>query len=665
MPVTQVVAPFSSYFEVDGQPLEDGFIYIGAVNSNPLIDTNLIQVYSDPLLTTPLAQPIRTSGGYPVRSGTPVRIFTNSVNYSIAVLDRNRTLVYSLLDNTSPLLSTSIEYPITPFETLALVTIVNKYELPGVLDRYGTNTVPGSTDMTAAWAAADAQSAQGGAPIYIKRVGGGYAFANQISVDYRSDVVAEKGAFITYTGSANNVFLSIGDTTHTAQFRNYYLPRITRANQSDWSTEASVGVRFYSVSDSRIESQFIGKFCINMQVLPTGGLAFAHNDIFPGTLGSGKIQLDLSNATNGSANENNWYQGRFTMFQNPNPTLAAYGIRVTSSDAVYISNNNNVFIKPSFELGATLASAERLPILMVYGVQNHFWKCRNEDNDAPFVRESNAASENTYDIGYSDSYGLPIIECNSSVPNYLLTSSRTAAFDQPARKIFDSGPMHKRICYYDGGTNTHIPSVSLARSSDATVYTNLANLDIGSNYVAATASGNGVAIFIDTSVVKQFLVVKDVEAGFGGRIVVNCYDAAGAVISTADSIKGTLAQPFSSSATYGNCFTTGSDSDEASLFTVASAVKSIRVILAQGTAALRIRSFAVYAVNTHSHASSWVGYEEMVPGGNIGTAAPTAGTWAKGHIVWKADVAAGGSPGWVCTTAGSPGTWKAMANVAA
>jgi hypothetical protein len=45
-------------------------------------------------------------------------------------------------------------------------------------------------------------------------------------------------------------------------------------------------------------------------------------------------------------------------------------------------------------------------------------------------------------------------------------------------------------------------------------------------------------------------------------------------------------------------------------------------------------------------------------------AAPTTGTWVQGDIVWNTGVAAGGSPGWVCTTGGTPGTWKAMANVA-
>jgi hypothetical protein len=47
------------------------------------------------------------------------------------------------------------------------------------------------------------------------------------------------------------------------------------------------------------------------------------------------------------------------------------------------------------------------------------------------------------------------------------------------------------------------------------------------------------------------------------------------------------------------------------------------------------------------------------------TAAPSTGTWKKGDVVFNSNVAAGGTPGWSCTAAGSPGTWKAWANVAA
>jgi hypothetical protein len=45
-------------------------------------------------------------------------------------------------------------------------------------------------------------------------------------------------------------------------------------------------------------------------------------------------------------------------------------------------------------------------------------------------------------------------------------------------------------------------------------------------------------------------------------------------------------------------------------------------------------------------------------------AVPTVGTWNRGDICFKENPAAGGVPGWVCVTGGTPGTWKAMANLA-
>lgn len=46
-------------------------------------------------------------------------------------------------------------------------------------------------------------------------------------------------------------------------------------------------------------------------------------------------------------------------------------------------------------------------------------------------------------------------------------------------------------------------------------------------------------------------------------------------------------------------------------------------------------------------------------------AAPTLGDHIAGDKAWNTAPAAGGAPGWVCVTAGTPGTWKAMASLAA
>ncbi|GEM_PF-1221581 len=48
-----------------------------------------------------------------------------------------------------------------------------------------------------------------------------------------------------------------------------------------------------------------------------------------------------------------------------------------------------------------------------------------------------------------------------------------------------------------------------------------------------------------------------------------------------------------------------------------------------------------------------------------GTAIPTTGRFEKGDVVWNSNPAASGVIGWVCTGAGTPGTWKSFGTIAA
>lgn len=48
-----------------------------------------------------------------------------------------------------------------------------------------------------------------------------------------------------------------------------------------------------------------------------------------------------------------------------------------------------------------------------------------------------------------------------------------------------------------------------------------------------------------------------------------------------------------------------------------------------------------------------------------GTSAPTVGTWSAGDIVYHTLPTAGGFIGWICTVAGTPGTWKTFGAISA
>lgn len=97
MSAISVQSPYPAFADIDGQPLEDGYIWIGVAGLAPI--ANPVNVYWDAALTISAAQPIRTRGGYPMNSGTPARLFVGS-DYSIQVQNKNGSVIYtSLLDN--------------------------------------------------------------------------------------------------------------------------------------------------------------------------------------------------------------------------------------------------------------------------------------------------------------------------------------------------------------------------------------------------------------------------------------------------------------------------------------------------------------------------------------------------------------------------------------
>ena len=92
MSALSIQPPYPAFAGADGLPLENGYIWIGVVNLNPVV--NPIAVYWDAALTIPAALPIRTLNGYPVYQGTPSRFYAGS-DYSIQVLDSKGSVVYT------------------------------------------------------------------------------------------------------------------------------------------------------------------------------------------------------------------------------------------------------------------------------------------------------------------------------------------------------------------------------------------------------------------------------------------------------------------------------------------------------------------------------------------------------------------------------------------
>lgn len=98
MAALSVQVPYPVFYDRDGQPLNNGNIYIGVANLDPV--TNPVQVYYDEALTIAASQPLKTSNGYIYRNGTPAQLYVNTTNFSISVNDSKNLLVYNFPDGT-------------------------------------------------------------------------------------------------------------------------------------------------------------------------------------------------------------------------------------------------------------------------------------------------------------------------------------------------------------------------------------------------------------------------------------------------------------------------------------------------------------------------------------------------------------------------------------
>jgi hypothetical protein len=95
----QINQPYAQFTDLDGSPLDSGYLYIGTAAQNPI--TNPIVVYWDEAGTITASQPLRTIGGYISRNGSPARCYITQSDYSLIVQNINQVTTYSELSAAS------------------------------------------------------------------------------------------------------------------------------------------------------------------------------------------------------------------------------------------------------------------------------------------------------------------------------------------------------------------------------------------------------------------------------------------------------------------------------------------------------------------------------------------------------------------------------------
>jgi hypothetical protein len=182
MTALSIQPPFPLISDIDGQPLEDGYIWIGVANLPPI--GNPIAVYWDAALTTPAALPVRTRGGYPVNAGTPARLYVGS-DYSILVQNKNGSTLYSAPEATEAYGGGIINASVVVYDPAGLgavpTTVQAKLRETVSVKDFGA-VGDGVADDTAAFAAAVTAAASLGCAVYVPGTATYYRLLDEITV---------------------------------------------------------------------------------------------------------------------------------------------------------------------------------------------------------------------------------------------------------------------------------------------------------------------------------------------------------------------------------------------------------------------------------------------------------------------------------------------------
>lgn len=219
MTAIAITPPFPVFQDVDGSPLTDGFIYVGTSGLNP--QTNPLAVYWDAALTQPAAQPLRTSGGYIVNSGSVARVFTGAAGYSLVVRNKNGSLVWSTLSisggGVTSVDSALVVYAQTAAELAAGITPTNMFwpsvqRDAGSIKRFGA-VCDGITDDTVAFQRAVNSAPAVGGYVYVP---GNTLLSSQILISAKTGLLIEieRSAIITFTDGAYVGFQFTGGQHH-------------------------------------------------------------------------------------------------------------------------------------------------------------------------------------------------------------------------------------------------------------------------------------------------------------------------------------------------------------------------------------------------------------------------------------------------------------------
>jgi hypothetical protein len=342
---------------------------------------------------------------------------------------------------------------------------------------------------------------------------------------------------IRYTGIApiSVLVLGSGGTTRNAE-KLYMGLDVIRATQSDWASEADIGITIRNLDVSVVELRRVEGFTIGLRTLGDGR-GFEDSTLFLGRVVNNRIGLDIWCATATAWNNSiRYYGGHFACATGVNAALDRFGVRIGRTPGAYNNHNSHFFDGQNFELnqqGSNLA----IPFLNeTNGSAVIARRMRMEGCSPIAARHTAAAQDCEYEVAWSNTYLIGIdytptaTRCGNAVINrHRAPASRFQRYLAGVENVRARAFRHSATEIGVEGLITVATTTTAATWIADFCFNGLSGMTATQRGVELAAN-RGLGWMLDVSQAKEVALAHWlVGNAAGGRLFVRCFDVAGQV----------------------------------------------------------------------------------------------------------------------------------------
>ncbi|HYZ31013.1 MAG TPA: phage tail fiber protein [Crenalkalicoccus sp.] len=351
---------------------------------------------------------------------------------------------------------------------------------------------------------------------------------------------------ILYDGPAGQAALTLGDGGAVDnQAKRYLGLAVLRNQQSDWSSEADIGIRLRNLDACVVQVVRAERFTIGVQVVGDAR-GSEDSDLHYGRLTDNAIGLDLRTLTASAwMNSLRHHGGHFACSSGTNPGRPRFGVRFSAEPGAYTLHNAHLFLGPAFELQrhGTPGTVDAIPFLVdVDDARGITALGIRMEQCSPFVaRHTGGANDCVYEVSYVGTYGYQgcAVDYTGSATRAggtVIARHQAAAATGTPRLVADAGNVRARAFRWNA-TDTGFEAMAMLSSNPSGSPSTLNGLcfpglpDIGLNTNSVTLpTSRALAFVVDARRCREFFLAAE---GVNLRPVVMQFDGSENVLTDA------------------------------------------------------------------------------------------------------------------------------------